>query len=188
MSKNITIGILLLAIIISGTLWYRQVQQQKAMEREIEKIEADTAAPGGHWHGDEWHAEPHPEHTGPATPLVEVEVEVEDVVAEPLGLEQPVVKTRERPPMWMNIDGEIPLENAPRPFKHINNLEEEIDGDTLSDEDWLHLQNEFFFRMPKDARDTLRKQRARQKEADAFFKTFYEQFPHMRPSYEQPAP
>ena len=184
MLKNITIGILLLAIIISGTLWYRQVQQRKAMEREIEQIEADTAEPGGHWHGDEWHAEPHPEHTGPATPLVEVE----DVAAESLEPEQPVVKARERPPMWMEKDGVIPPEDAPRPFKHIKNLEEEIDGDALSDEDWHHLQNEFFFRMPKDARDTLRKQLARQKEADAFFKTFYEQFPHMRPSYEQPAP
>ena len=177
MLKNITIGILLLAIIISGTLWYRQVQQRKAMEREIERIEADTAEPAGHWHGDEWHAEPHPEHTGPATPLVEVE----DVAAESLEPEQQVVKTRERPPMWLNKDGVIPPEDAPRPFKHINILEEEIDGDTLSDEDWLHLQNEFFFRRSKEWRDNYRRLVAEEKELEDFLKGYYKQFPEARP-------
>ena len=174
MLKNITIGILLLAIIVSGTLWYRQVQQRRAMEREIERIEADTAAPGGHWHGDEWHAEPHPEHTGPATPLVE------DVVAGPLEPEQPVAKKRERPPMWMHEDGVIPPEDAPRPFKHINALEKEIDGDTLSDEDWLHLQNEFFFRMSKEWRDNYRRIVSEEKKLEEFSKRYYEQFPEAR--------
>ena len=174
MSKNITIGILLVAVIVSGTLWYRQVQQRKAMEREIEKIEADTAEPGGHWHGDEWHAEPHPEHTGPATPLVEVE----DVAAESLEPEQPVVKARERPPMWM--DGVFPPEDAPRPFKHIKNLEEEIDGDALSDEDWFHLQNEFFFRLSKETRDNYMRSKAEEKKFEEFLKRYYEQFPEAR--------
>ena len=176
MFKNITIGILLVAIIVSGTLWYRQVQQRKAMEREIERIEADTAEPGGHWHGDEWHAEPHPEHTGPATPLVEVE----DVAAEPLGPEQPVAKKRERPPAWMHEDGVIPPEDAPRPFKHIRNLEEEIDGDALSDEDWLHLQNEFFFRLSKETRDNYIRSIAEEKKFEEFLKGYYEQFPEAR--------
>ena len=182
MLKNITIGILLLAIIISGTLWYRQVQQQKTTEKAIEEMKTETTEPG-HWHGDEWHAEPHPEHTEPSTDTVEgIEVEVTE---QPTRVE---TKIRERPPMWMNIDVELPTADTPRPFKHIKNLEEEIDGDALSDEDWLHLQNEFFFRLSKETRDTLRKQRAEQKEADAFFKTFYEKFPHMRPREEQPAP
>ena len=182
MLKNITIGILLLAIVVSGTLWYRQVQQRQAMEREIERIEVETTEPGGHWHGDEWHAEPHPE-PEPATPLVEVE----DVAAESLELEQPVVKARERPPMWM--DGVIPPEDAPRPFKHLTYEELiDVDGDALSDEDWVYYKNERFFRMPKEVRDNHRRSIAEKKEADAFFKTFYEQFPHMRPSYEQPAP
>ena len=173
MSKNITIGILLIAIIISGTLWYRQVQQRKAMEREIEKIEADTAEPGGHWHGDEWHAEPHPEHTGPATPLVE------DVVAEPLEPEQPVAKKRERPPMWM--DGAIPPEDAPRPFKHLTYEELiDVDGDALSDEDWVHYKNERFFRMPKDVRDNHRRSIADEKKFEEFLKRYYEQFPEAR--------
>ena len=173
MSKNITIGILLVAIIVSGTLWYRQVQQRKVMEREIERIEADTAAPGGHWHGDEWHAEPHPEHTGPATPLVE------DVVAGPLEPEQPVVKTRERPPMWM--DGVIPPEDAPRPFKHLTYEELiDVDGDALSDEDWVHYKNERFFRMPKDVRDNHRRSIAEEKKFEEFLKGYYEQFPEAR--------
>ena len=176
MFKNITIGILLLAIVVSGTLWYRQVQQRRAMEREIERIEADTAAPGGHWHGDEWHAEPHPEHTGPATPLVEVE----DVAAESLVPEQPVVKARERPPTWMHEDGVIPPEDAPRPFKHIRNLEEEIDGDALSDEDWLHLQNEIFFRLSKETRDNYIRSIAEEKKFEEFLKRYYEQFPEAR--------
>ena len=175
MSKNITIGILLIAILISGTLWYRQVQQQKAMEKAIEEMKTETTEPAGHWHGDEWHAEPHPE-PEPATPLVEVE----DVVAEPLGPEQPIAKKRERPPMWMNIDGEIPPEDAPRPFKHINALEEEIDGDTLSDEDWLHLQNEFFFRMSKEWRDNYRRIVSEEKKLEEFLKRYYEQFPEAR--------
>ena len=178
MFKNITIGILLLAIVVSGTLWYRQVQQRRAMEREIERIEADTAAPGGHWHGDEWHAEPHPEHTGPATPLVEVE----DVAAESLVPEQPVVKARERPPTWMHEDGVIPPEDTPRPFKHLTDTEIEfdIDVDALSDEDWLLLQNEFFFRLSKETRDNYIRSRAEEKKFEEFLKGYYEQFPEAR--------
>ena len=186
MSKNITIGILLIAILISGTLWYRQVQQQKAMEKAIEDMKTKTTEPAGHWHGDEWHAEPHPEPTEPATPLVEVE----DVAAEPLEPEQHVAKTRERPPMWMDEDGVIPPEDAPRPFKHLTyeELISDVDVDVLSDEDWLHYKNERFFRMPKEVRDHHRRSIAEEKKNEEFFKRFYEQFPHMRPRYEQPAP
>ena len=153
MLKNITIGILLVAIIISGTLWYRQVQQQKAMEREIEKIEAETAEPGGHWHGDEWHAEPHPEHEQPT-----------QTVTSDISDAQP---KRKRRTLWNSFDVDYPPEGAPRPLKHLSYRElynrAVLKPEHLTDEEVMQAQIEFFFRRPKEERDELRQDRAKER-------------------------
>ena len=157
MSKNITIGILLLAIVVSGTLWYRQVQQRRAMEREIERIEADTAAPGGHWHGDEWHAEPHPEHEQP-TQTVTGASTIEETVTDDNLDTQPERKT-----LWTSLYVDYPPEGAPRPLKHLSRRElynrAVLKPEHLTDEEVMQAQIEFFFRRPKEERDELRKQR-----------------------------
>ena len=159
MSKNITIGILLIAIIISGTLWYRQVQQRKAMEREIERIEADTAEPGGHWHGDEWHAEPHPEHEQPAQTVTGA-VAIEGTVTDDNRDAQP---KRKRRTLWNSLDLDLPPEGAPRPLKHLSARELYNRGveqpEHLTDEEVMQAQIEHFFRMTKEERDERRQQR-----------------------------
>ena len=173
MLKNITIGILLLALIVGGTLWYRHYQNIMNAEPTKTLVAPETPTKTGHWHGDEWHAEPHPEHQpepstdpGPAAEPVEQPPSVE-------------TKTRKRPLSWRDLDGDIPPADAPRPFRHLtfDELHGDIDEDTLSDENWLHYINEFFFRMPKETRDNFRKNRAEQKEARAFFKWYEETFP-----------
>ena len=151
MSKNITIGILLVAILISGTLWYRQVQQRKVMWNAIEKIEAETAEPGGHWHGDEWHAEPHPEHEQPT-----------QTVTSDISDAQP---KRKRRTLWNSFDVDYPPEGAPRPLKHISYRElynrAVLKPEHLTDEEVMQAQIEFFFRRPKEERDELRQDRAK---------------------------
>ena len=150
MSKNITIGILLLAIIVSGTLWYRQVQQRKAMERAIEQIEVETAAPAGHWHGDEGHAEPHPEHQpepDPGPDLFNIVLPKLTDVA-PGELRYPdAAKTK--PIHWMEYGGIVPDENTPRPYKHLTNEEfHTMDRSGLTPEQQVLLRNELYFRYP----------------------------------------
>ena len=158
MSKNITIGILLIAIIISGTLWYRQVQQQKAMEREIEKIEAETAEPGGHWHGDEWHAEPHPEPEPAQT--VTGAVTIEKTVTDDNRDAQP---KRKRRTLWTSFEFDFPPEGTPRPLKHLSDMElynmAVRKPEHLTDEEVIQAEIENFFRRPKAERDELRQQR-----------------------------
>ena len=158
MSKNITIGILLVAIIVSGTLWYRQVQQRRAMEREIERIEAETAAPGGHWHGDEWHAEPHPEPE--PTQTVTGDITVEETVTDDNLDTQPERKT-----LWTSLYVDYPPEGAPRPLKHLSRLElydrAVLQPEHLTDEEVIQAQIEVFFRFTKEKRDALRQDRAK---------------------------
>ena len=160
MLKNITIGILVLAIIVSGTLWYRQVQQRQAMEREIERIEAETAEPGGHWHGDEWHAEPHPEHEQPVETVTGA-VAIEGTVTDDNNLDaQP---KRKRRTLWSSLDLDLPPEGTPRPLKHLSARElynrVVVQPEHLTDEEVVQAEIEAFFRRPKEKRDELRKQR-----------------------------
>ena len=160
MSKNITIGILLVAIVVSGTLWYRQVQQQKAMEREIEQMEVETAEPAGHWHGDEWHAEPHPEPE--PTQTVTGAIAIEGTVTDDIRDAQP---KRKRKTLWNSFDVDYPPEGAPRPLKHLSRRELYNRGvlqpEHLTDEEVMQAQIEFFFRRPKEKRDELRQERAK---------------------------
>ena len=159
MSKNITIGILLVAIIVSGTLWYRQVQQQKAMEREIERIEAETAAPGGHWHGDEWHAEPHPEHELPAQTVTGA-VAIEKTVTDD---NRDAHSKWKRKTLWNSYDLDYPPEGAPRPLKHLSDIDIYImtvrRPEHLTAEEVIQAEIELFFRMTKEERDEFRQER-----------------------------
>ena len=83
-------------------------------------------------------------------------------------------------PRWsmFSLDMELPAEDTPRPFKHLTGMElHQYDTDTLSDEEWLLFQYEFFFRMPKEWRDEHRKQRVELKKRAEFFEWYEEQFP-----------
>ncbi len=173
MSKNITIGILLVAIIVSGTLWYRQVQQRKAMEREIERIEAERVEPGGHWHGDEWHAEPHPEPE--PTQTVTGAVAIERTVTDDNRDAQP---RRKRRTLWNSLDVDYPPEGAPRPLKHISARElynrAVEQPEHLTDEEVVQAQIEAFFRRPKEKRDELRQERIEDRAFQDFLKRMKE--------------
>ena len=174
LSKKTVIGAFILLALIGGTFWHLHVQ--RIMNTEPTKVykapETPAATPttGGHWHDGEWHAEPHTapaEKPSPTEGLVKAELRQHPA--------EPQEQTG-RPPMWLDKNGELPPEDTPRPFKHLTSLEG-YDTDSLSDEDWLLFQNEFFFRMPKEWRDEHRKQRAESKKHAEFFEWYEEQFP-----------
>ena len=175
MSKNITIGILLIAILISGTLWYRQVQQRKAMEREIEQIEADTAEPGGHWHGDEWHAEPHPEPE--PTQTVTGASTIEETVTDDNNRD--AQSKWKRKTLWSSYDLDYPPEGAPRPLKHLSDME--LYNMTvrrpahLTAEEVIQAETEHFFRRPKEERDELRQQRIKDRAKREYVDRLYKE-------------
>ena len=159
LSKKTVIGAFILLALIGGTFWHLHVQ--RIMNTEPTKVykapETPAATPttGGHWHGDEWHAEPHPA-PKPAEPFVS------NVRASAFYVEAPHEERQdsERPRWSMHsLDVELPAEDTPRPFKHVTDLEG-YDTSQLSDEEWLLFQNEFFFRMPKEWRDEHRKRLA----------------------------
>ena len=64
LNKRTVIGAFILLAIVGGTLWYLRVQRiMNAEPTRVYKVpETQKAAEttGGHWHGDEWHADPHP--------------------------------------------------------------------------------------------------------------------------------
>ena len=162
LNKRTVIGAFILLAIVGGTLWYLRVQRiMNAEPTRVYKVpETQKAAEteGGHWHGDEWHAEPHPV----PKPVRPPEPVVSNVRASPFYVEAPPEERRdsERPRWSMHsLDMELPAEDTPRPFKHVTDLEG-YDTSQLSDEEWLLFQNEIFFRMPKEWRDEHRKQRA----------------------------
>ena len=144
-------------------------------EQVADDVTEDTA--GGHWHGDEWHAEPHPA-PKPAKPPRPFEV---FVTAE----EMPRTSTGEGPAepkrrtLWNSIDVDFPPEGAPRPLKHLSALE--LYNATvrppphLSDEEVTRAQYELFFRRPKEERDERRQQRARDRATRDFQKAFDKQ-------------
>ena len=145
-------------------------------EQVADDVTEDTA--GGHWHGDEWHAEPHPA-PKPAKPPRPFEV---FVTAE----EMPRTSTGEGPAepkrrtLWESIDVDFPPEGAPRPLKHLSALElynaAVRPPPHLSDEEVTQAQSELFFRgFTKEERDERRQQRARDRASRDFNKAFDEQ-------------
>ena len=155
MFKNITIGILLLAIIIGGTLWYRHYQDLMSAEPTKTFVAPDatrqaTPTEHGHWHGDEWHAAPHPEHQ----PEPEPGPDLFDIVLPKLTDVAPgeiryhdAAKTK--PIHWMEYGGIVPDENTPRPYKHLTNEELHTrDRSGLTPEQQVLLRNEHYFRYP----------------------------------------
>ena len=150
MLKNITIGILLLALIIGGTLWYRHYQ--KIMNAEPIKTFAapETTTETGHWHGDEWHAEPHPEHQpepDPGPDLIDIVLPKLTEVAPGEIRYHDAAKTK--PIHWMEYGGIVPDENTPRPYKHLTNEElHTMDRSGLTPEQQVLLRNEHYFRYP----------------------------------------
>ena len=153
MLKNITIGILLLALIIGGTLWYRHYQN--LMNAEPTKTFVAPAATRqatptehGHWHGDEWHAEPHPEpEPDPGPELLDIVLPKLTDVAPGEIRYYDAAKTK--PIHWMNYGGIVPDENTPRPYKHLTDEEAHtMDRSGLTPEQQVLLENELYFREP----------------------------------------
>ena len=144
-------------------------------EQVADDVTEDTA--GGHWHGDEWHAEPHPA-PKPAKPPrpFEVFVTAEEMPRTSTGKGPAEPKRRT---LWDSIDVDFPPEGAPRPLKHLSALE--LYNATvrppshLSDEEVTQAQYELFFRRPKEERDERRQQRARDRATRDFQKAFDEQ-------------
>ena len=144
-------------------------------EQVADDVTEDTA--GGHWHGDEWHAEPHPapEPAKPPRPF-EVFVTAEEMPRTSTG-EGPAEPKRRT--LWNSIDVDFPPEGAPRPLKHLSALElynaAVLSPPHLSDEEVTQAQSEHFFRRPKEERDERRQQRARDRATRDFQKAFDEQ-------------
>ena len=148
MLKNITIGILLLALIIGGTLWYKHYQNIMNAEPTKTFAAPETPTEHGHWHGDEWHTEPHPEHQPDPGP------ELIDIVLPKLTDVKPgefryYDEAKTKPIHWMNYGGIVPDENTPRPYKHLTDEEAfTMDRSGLTPEQQVLIQNEFYFRDP----------------------------------------
>ena len=155
MLKNLTIGILLLALIIGGTLWYRHYQNFMTAEPTKTFVAPDvtpkaTPTEHGHWHGDEWHAEPHPEHQPEPDPGPDLRRIVLPKLTEVAPGEiryHDAAKTK--PIHWMEYGGIVPDENTPRPYKHLTNEEfHTMDRSGLTPEQQVLLRNELYFRYP----------------------------------------
>ena len=145
-------------------------------EQVADDVTEDTA--GGHWHGDEWHAEPHPA-PKPAKPPrpFEVFVTAEEMPRTSTGKETAKPK---RPDIWADHDLDFPPEGAPRPLKHLNALElyNFSLAPDLTDEELIQVQSEFFFRyVTKEKREDLRRGRAYAREQRAALKAFREKYP-----------
>ena len=126
LNKRTVIGAFILLAIVGGMLWYLRVQRiMNAEPTRVYKVpETQKAAEttGGHWHGDEWHAEPHPEtpkdsdpfEAAPRAlprlaPLEEVNEELRAILAVPLPpdadelLREHYALTEET--LWLNENG-----------------------------------------------------------------------------------
>ena len=150
-------------------------EQQRIDDTAEDTVEETT---GGHWHGDEWHAEPHPvpEPAKPPRPF-EVFVTAEELPRTSTGKEPAQPKRRT---LWESIDIDFPPEGAPRPLKHLSALElynaAVLSPPHLSDEEVTQAQSELFFRgFTKEERDERRQQRARDRASRDFQKAFDEQ-------------
>ncbi|MYB93253.1 hypothetical protein F4054_19080 [Candidatus Poribacteria bacterium] len=114
LSNRLLIGLLILVICAVAGLYLLQMQPPKEpiiiykpveVEEPVAKPPPPGASPNGHWHGDEWHAEPHETHDPPET-LVPLEPAVEasrdytpTVVEIPEGITDPEVLAA-----WQRVD------------------------------------------------------------------------------------
>ncbi len=115
LNKNVWIPILILVLVVIGFgLFYRQKVATQAPVKVYKPVEVSKPAtlkpppPGetaesGHWHGDEWHAQPHDTHA-PAQPQ---HGDVSEVKAEPSQVVEPTESTPiapQTPPETAPID------------------------------------------------------------------------------------
>ena len=175
MKRKLIAAIVVIIAVCIGIYFWTEWEKAR-FDASLPEVPAEDTA-GGHWHGDEWHAEPHPA-PKPAKPPRPFEV---FVTAE----EMPRTSTGEGPAepkrrtLWDSIDVDFPPEGAPRPLKHLSALE--LYNATvrppphLSDEEVTQAQYELFFRRPKEERDERRQQRARDRATRDFQKAFDEQ-------------
>ena len=122
---------------------------------EEQQVSDETT--GGHWHGDEWHAEPH------ADEQVEVDPgpHLHPIMLPKLSELDPgeiryydAAKTR--PIHWRDYGGIVPDENTPRPYKHLTDYEfHTMDRSGLTPVQQVLLENEEYFRSPS-ARENLK--------------------------------
>ena len=162
LSKKTVIGAFILLALIGGTFWHLHVQ--RIMNTEPTKVykapETPAATPttGGHWHGDEWHAEPHPAPKPAKPPRPFIDMPGAQVVTPAKSPKQETQKGWSY--LWRDIDVDLPPEDAPRPFKHLGFKELlKATRSQFTGEEALQLHYEVFFRMSKEQREDLRRSR-----------------------------
>ena len=157
MKRKLIVAIVVIVAACVAVHFYVQ-WVMKRFDASLPEVPADEERSGGHWHGDEWHAEPH----------VADEAEEEDTgpfLYEIMLPELPELKPGEirysdaaktKPIHWMNYGGIVPDESTPRPYKHLTNEEvHTMDRTGLTPVQQVLLENEIYFRYPL-SRETLR--------------------------------
>ena len=139
-----------------GSYFYVEWQIAR-FDASLPKPPAEDTA-GGHWHGDEWHAEPHvadeveEEDTGPFL----YEIMLPELTELKPGEIRYSDAAKTKPIHWMNYGGIVPDENTPRPYKHLTNEEvHTMDRTGLTPVQQVLLENEIYFRYPS-SRETLK--------------------------------
>ena len=179
LNKKTVIGVFILLAIIGGTLWYLRVQRiMNAEPTRVYKVpETQKAAEteGGHWHGDEWHAAPHPAPAAAEPPRPFIDLPRAQVITPASPPKQETEKGFSY--LWRDIDVDLPLEDAPRPFKHLGFKELlRATRTQFTGEEALQLHYEVFFRMSKEQREDLRRSREEARRAAAAAKRIEEAF------------
>ena len=147
LNKRTVIGAFILLAIVGGMLWYLRVQRiMNAEPTRVYKVpETQKAAEttGGHWHGDEWHAEPHPEtpkdsdpfEAAPRAlprlaPLEEVNEELRAILAVPLPPDADELLREHyalgEETLWLNENGHT-LSEAEQHKATVDLLERQLD-------------------------------------------------------------
>ena len=156
MKRKLIVAIVVIIAACVAVHFY--VQWEKArFDASLPKPPAEDTA-GGHWHGDEWHAEPHvadeaeEEDTGPFL----YEIMLPELTELKPGEIRYYDEAKTKPIHWRDYGGIVPDENTPRPYKHLTNYEfHTMDRSGLTPVQQVLLENEEYFRSPQ-ARENLR--------------------------------
>ena len=156
MKRKLIVAIVVIIAVCIGIHFWTEWEKAR-FDASLPKPPAEDTA-GGHWHGDEWHAEPHAadeaeeEDTGPFL----YEIMLPELPELKPGEIRYSDAAKTKPIHWMNYGGIVPDESTPRPYKHLTYDEVlSFDRTGLTPEQDVLLQNEVYFRDPL-ARENLR--------------------------------
>ena len=156
MNRKLIAAIVVIIAVCIGIYFWTEWEKAR-FDASLPKPPAEDTA-GGHWHGDEWHAEPHvadeveEEDTGPFL----YEIMLPELTELKPGEIRYSDAAKTKPIHWMNYGGIVPDENTPRPYKHLTNEEvHTMDRTGLTPVQQVLLENEIYFRYPL-SRETLK--------------------------------